>query len=67
MYFFRVCPDGGEWVAKRGARVLGRFETIVDAVDVAETEAATHRPSEVLYHDTAGHIMVIGRYSLDEA
>ena len=64
VYFFRVCSDGDEWVAKRGAQVLGRFDSVVDAIDVAEEEAAAHRPSELLYHDASGQVRVIGHYGM---
>ena len=64
VYYFRVYADGDEWVAKRGAQVLGRFESVVDACDVAEEEAAAHRPSELLYHDTSGQVRVIGHFGI---
>ena len=64
VYYFRVCSDGDEWVAKRGAQVLGRFGTVVDAIDVAEEEAAAHRPSELLYHDASGQVRVIGHFGI---
>ena len=66
VYFFRVRREGDEWIAKRGARVLGRYDTMVDALDVASAEAAMHAPSELLYHGEDGEVLVVGRYPLDE-
>lgn len=66
MYYFRVAPDSDDaWVCKRGARVLERYETVFEAVDRAEVEAALHRPSEVWYHDRDGGATVIATYHDD--
>jgi hypothetical protein len=65
MCYFRVAPDADTWICKRGARVLERFETVIEAVDRAEAEAALHRPSEVWYHDREGRATVIATYPDD--
>ena len=64
-YFFRVVPDGDDWVCKRGARIVERCETEAMAIMVAETQAALYRPSEVLLHDETGHVEVVARYPAD--
>lgn len=51
-----------QWLCKRGARVLNRFDTVIDALDFAEAEAVMHPPSEVLHHSAGGVISVVGRY-----
>ena len=62
MYYVRIVADGDTWLCKRGSRGLARFDTVIDAVDLTEAEAATHAPSQVLYHGTDGEVRVIGSY-----
>lgn len=62
MYYFRVVPDGDGWVCKRGSRVIERFETVIEALDLAQAQAAAHAPSEVVYHDSDGGTTVIAVY-----
>ena len=62
VYYFRVVPDGDEWLCKRGSRVIQRFETVIEALDLAEVEAAVHAPSEVVYYDPDGGTTVIAAY-----
>jgi hypothetical protein len=47
------------------ARLTGapRCETVVDAVDLAGSEAFLHRLSQVPYHDRDGAVSVLANYS----
>src|SRR5262245_22430697 len=63
MYFFRVVPYEGQWRCKPGARVLEVLDTYAEAIYLAESEAALHRPSEVHVEDETGHVEVVARFA----
>lgn len=63
MFYFRVVPDGDEWLCKRGARVLERCPTVAAAMHLAELEASAYRPSQVLLHDEEGDVVLVCAFS----
>jgi hypothetical protein len=62
VYYFLVVAAGKAWQCKRGAEVLQEFDTLGDALALAEVEASVYRPSEVAVQDEDGQLEVVSRY-----
>ena len=41
---------------------MGWYDSLVDALDAAAVDAESHPPSELIYHDRDGDVLVIGRW-----
>jgi hypothetical protein len=62
VYHFVVVATGNVWQCKRGTKVLQEFETLGEALALAEVEASVYRPSEVALQGDDGQLEVVSRY-----
>jgi hypothetical protein len=59
---FVVVATGNLWQCRRGPRVLASFDSLGEALALAEMEASMYRPSQVAVQYEEGRLEVVSRY-----